>query len=288
MIGLVGATGTIGRHLLSDLEALKVPVTCLQRRSSQASIKAARSTRVVKVDLNQPETLKTALSGCRSLFLLTGPDPNLSTQQLPVLQAASEAGIEHVVKLSAGDPVLSENSASQIGREHWRVEQELMRSGLDWTMLRPGFFMQNFTAMAAAIRTFRAVALPVPPHMTVGMVDAADIAAVAAVVLVEGAFKGEVVSLAGESYLMCDFPLLLSHVLGQEVTYEQVTLDAAAEGMKAAGMPDWMISQQLEVLQLMAAGAFSAGKDRHFEVTGRKRRSLSDFVRTNLDHFRPE
>lgn len=287
MIGIVGATGTIGRHLVSDLEELKVPVTCLQRRSSQASIKAGRTTRVVQVDLDQPETLKRGLSGCRSLFLLTGPDPHLSTQQLPVLRAARDVGVEHVVKLSAGDPVLSETSASQIGREHWRVEQDLMGGGLDWTMLRPGFFMQNYLAMATAIRTFRSVTLPVPAHMTVGMIDAADIAAVAAVVLVQGAFKGEVVSLAGESYLMCDFPLLLSHVLGQEVTYDQVTLDAAAEGMKAAGMPGWMVLQQLEVLQLMAVGAFSTGKDRHFEVTGRKRRSLSDFVRANLDHFRP-
>lgn len=288
MIGIIGGTGTIGHYLVADLQKKNVPLTCLVRAPSKAAIAASRTTRVVEADLDRPETLLAGLAGCRSLFLLTGPHPHLSSQQIAAVQAAQEAGVGHVVKLSAGDPVVSETAASQIGREHWHAEQYLKSSGLDWTMLRPGFFMQNFLAMAAGIRSRRSLAMPVPAHMTVAMIDAQDIATAAAAALLDGAYTGTTVPLAGESYLMSDFPILLSHFLGTPVVYEHVPLETAVAGMKAAGMPDWMVSQQREVLRLMAVGAFSAGNGPATGVIGRERRTLTDFTRAALEHFRPD
>jgi len=288
MIGIIGGTGTIGRHLVAELQHRNIPLTCLVRDLAQTVIAATQTTRLVEADLEKPETLKAGLEGCHALFLLTGPHPRLSAQQLPVLETARQLGIGHIVKLSAGYPVVSETSASQIGREHWRVEEALKDSGLDWTMLRPGFFMQNFLPMASIIRSHQAVALPVPGHMTVCMIDVQDIAAVAALVLETGDHKGEVISLAGEGYMMTDFPLLLSHLSGTSVSYERVSFEDASAGMKAGGLPDWMIAQQIEVLRLMAAGAFSVGQDRSATITGKPRRSLSDFTRTHLEHFRAD
>ena len=46
--------------------------------------------------------------------------------------------------LSGGSFIIKEDTPAMIGRGHWQIEQEIRKSGLDWTFLRPGFFMQNF------------------------------------------------------------------------------------------------------------------------------------------------
>ena len=67
-----------------------------------------------------------------------------------------------------------------IGQGHWKIEQGIRSSGLDWTFLRPGFFMQNFLNMAEMIKGMGKVMMPIPTDMGLGMIDVRDTADVSA------------------------------------------------------------------------------------------------------------
>src|SRR5438445_10357281 len=88
-------------------------------------------------------------AGCTKLFLLTGNVENASDLQRHAIAEARQAGVAHVLKLSAFGA--SQHSNSVIGRMHHQIEKELQKSGLACTMLRPHHFMQNLLSEADTI-----------------------------------------------------------------------------------------------------------------------------------------
>jgi len=96
---------------------------------------------VTVIDLADPVTLRPALDGVDSVFLLSATEPEQTRQELNVLAAANAAAVKRIVKLSVwrADELLT-----PIARAHRPVEQTLESSGLTWTFLRPNVYMQNF------------------------------------------------------------------------------------------------------------------------------------------------
>jgi uncharacterized protein YbjT (DUF2867 family) len=92
-------------------------------------------------DLAKPETLPAAFEGAKTLFLISSIAEDTVALQHNAIEAAREAGVTHIVKLSAFGA--SNHSKAPICVWHYQIEQEMQESGMEWTILRPHHFMQN-------------------------------------------------------------------------------------------------------------------------------------------------
>ena len=87
------------------------------------------------------------------MFIVTGHNPKSDVQQINVIDAAKAAGAEYIVKVSGGRDVIGPNVKSVNGQAHYKIEEHLKKSGLQWCILSPGLFMQNIMGQAATSRT---------------------------------------------------------------------------------------------------------------------------------------
>jgi uncharacterized protein YbjT (DUF2867 family) len=178
-ITITGSTGTIGSELVRLLSSVGNELRAVYRDIRKTW--AAPHVTWVRADLDDARDLRVALEGTDRLFLLTGNEPEFGQTQLAVVRAAEQAGVRHIVKLSALGA--SGHSNSSIAREHWHVEQALQSSRLKWTLLRPHAFMQNWlTQHAESVRREGVMYAPIGDSR-VPFIDTRDIAAVAAEIL---------------------------------------------------------------------------------------------------------
>src|SRR5207249_7743463 len=141
---VTGATGSIGRHLVRRLTAAGVPFKALVRRAEPGQELGCP---VVVGDFDDPGSLVSAFDGVDHLFLnSSGAQPADGEQpmirhQRAAIEAAQRAGVSKIVKVSVW-------GAAEGGRlaegAHWQIEESLKSSGIDWSILQPSGFMQNF------------------------------------------------------------------------------------------------------------------------------------------------
>jgi uncharacterized protein YbjT (DUF2867 family) len=135
MILITGATGHIGRELIPLLLKARQSMRILVRDENKVGHLDPCVERVVG-DLNDPESLLSAMRGVEKAFLVT-----FETQQdINVIEAAKWAGVRHIVKLSTLEAT---DHKIKVGKWHYEREEIIRASGLDWTFLRPGMFMSN-------------------------------------------------------------------------------------------------------------------------------------------------
>ena len=139
MIGVLGATGRVGRHVAAGLAERGVEARALVRRPDRGARRCPRCTPT----LSSPATLAAALDGVERLLLLTAHGPDQDLREAAAIEAAVAAGVQRIVKISGGAPTLGPNGTTPTAVAHWHSEQRIERSGLDFAFLRPSFYMQN-------------------------------------------------------------------------------------------------------------------------------------------------
>ncbi|MYV57867.1 NmrA family NAD(P)-binding protein [Streptomyces sp. SID3212] len=255
-IVLTGATGTVGSALLHALAALGHRPTALVRPGRAAAV--ADLADPVEVDLEEEGgsggtgALVGALARTRGLFLLSPFHPRQDLWQRRLVDAAADAGVEHVVRLSAlgADP----ESPVLIHRQHGLAERALAERGLPYTVLRPNAFMQNATQWLATIAARDAVVLPAG-QARVSMIDVRDIASAAAAVLTGPPGTGAMYDLTGPRALgYATVAAELSAAAGREIRYQAVSPAEAAEVMLGAGVPEWAVRARLQLYETYVAG----------------------------------
>jgi uncharacterized protein YbjT (DUF2867 family) len=113
---------------------------------------------IVEGDMLRAETLAAVLRGVERAMLISTSAPDVVEVQSTFIEAASRAGVKHVVKLSGIMPAL--DSPFRFARMHAEIERNLESSGLAFTHLRSGEFMQAYFRQAASIATKGALFLP--------------------------------------------------------------------------------------------------------------------------------
>jgi uncharacterized protein YbjT (DUF2867 family) len=273
-IVITGATGTVGRALLADLAHRGYRPKALVRPGSGAVAEPFAD--VVAVDLTQPDTVRDALAGARQLFLLTPLHPRQDRLQRGVIDAARSAGVAHVVKLSAlgADPV----ARTLIQRQHGRADAALIESGMEYTLLRPNAFMQNAMQWLATIEKLDAIVMPAG-DARVSMIDARDVAAVAAKALTEPGLERAVLDLTGpEALSYAELAGCLSDVCGRPIRHLDLEPTEAASAMRAAGMPDWAVQARLELYATYRAGEAEPVTTTVSDLIGRPARRFVSFA----------
>ncbi|APE37344.1 capsule biosynthesis protein CapD [Nocardia mangyaensis] len=219
MILVTGATGNIGSSLLRELRAHDAgSVRALTRDVATARFPAG--VEAVEGDLADVSSLKSALAGVHSLFLVPrlGPDAE-------ILDAARRAGVEHVVLVSS----ITVHTHPHLGpaADNAATEKLLEASGMAWTILRPTQFASNALLWAPTIQAHHPIELPYP-DASLPTIHPADIASVARVALAEPGHTGTHYALTGPEPLSArDQLATIATLLGRDIPITEITRERA-------------------------------------------------------------
>ncbi|WP_410607725.1 NAD(P)H-binding protein [Amycolatopsis sp. lyj-109] len=222
MIFVLGATGKVGRRLVPALLDAAAGVRALTRDPAKARIDPRAE--VVRGDLDTSD-LPALLAGADRVFVLS--QGHSADREVAVAQAAAQAGVTHLVKLSTTGVHFGQKDA--ISRAHAEAEQAIREAGPAWTILRPGTFMDNRFAWIGSIREENAVYVPEtdPPS---ALVHVRDIAAVAALALTTSGHEGATYELTGGEALTTEQQVaILAEAIGRPLKYVEETESAAKE-----------------------------------------------------------
>ncbi|MGH4027577.1 SDR family oxidoreductase [Actinomycetota bacterium Odt1-20B] len=220
MIVVTGATGNVGRALVTQLTDNGTPVRALTRDPDRARLPAAAD--VARLDHTSPDTYPALFDGADALFLHRSALGDNGTE---LLAAARKNGIRRIVVLSS--LIVTEDAddtqrAHPIYVEHEKLEQLVRDTGLDWTFLRPGFFATNTFQWAPQIRTGDTVRDPFA-DFAAAPVHEADIAAVAARALLDDGHAGRAHRLTGpEAVTSRDMVAAIGRALGRDLTFTEI------------------------------------------------------------------
>ena len=277
---VVGSTGTVGKKVVAGLAAKGAQVHALARDPAKASFPAGVT--VVKGDLLDIESMRAALAGVSTLFLLNAVTPDEVTQALVTLNLARDAGIERVVYLSVIHSDLYTNVPHFAGK--YVVERMIEQLDIAATILRPAYYMDNDASQKPALE-HGVYAMPVG-SVGLAMVDTRDLADVAVAELLrrENAttpLPRETINVVGPDGLTGEsIAAVWLEALGRPIAYGGNDTAAFEQAMKAYA-PAWMAYD----MRLMAERFQSVGMkpdagdvDRLEQILGRPLRSYKAFA----------
>ncbi len=269
---VTGATGNVGRPVVEALVAAGRAVRTAQRDPARP---AAAGADPVTFDFTAEPTWAGAFGGVETMLLVRPPQVgDVRRDLLPALAAARRAGVCHVVFLSLAGaerlPVLP----------HATVEKWLRGSGLDWTFVRPSFFMQNLSTTHAAEIGAGTLTVPAGTGRT-AFVDTRDVAAVAAAALLDPArHRGRAWTPTGPQALTYDeVAAVLADVLGHPVRYTRPGVRAYwRHARRDLAMPRGFAAVTTAIYTTARLGLAAALTDDVRTVTGRAPGDLRAFA----------
>ncbi len=279
---VTGATGTIGAQVVRELQARAVPVRAFVRDSDVAAARLG-AVELAVGDFAEQGSLRRALEGVSRVFLSSADGPEKVAHEQAVIDAAAEAGVERIVKLSAINAQV--DSPLPAFAWHGAIERHLNRSGVRAVVLRSGFFMSNLLMVAEGVA--RAGQLYAPAsNARVAMVHPADVAAAAAALLTSGGQTGGCYELAGgEAIRFADVAEALGAATSRPVSFVDVPAEAAPAAFENGRNPQWLVSQLLGVFALIREGRYAQPNDTLRALTGRAPRTIADFAREYAKAF---
>jgi uncharacterized protein YbjT (DUF2867 family) len=198
MILVTGATGRVGNKLVESLLRAGKQVQVLVRDSQKGASFQILGASVFLGNLNQSDCLEAALQRCERLFSISPNILNQAKQEIQLFQAAKRARIRHIIKLSTVKSDLK--SPCQFFRQHAIAEEYLKQSGIDFTILQPNSFMQNFIWFRHEMKTNSTLSLPMRNAKT-APVDIRDIVSVASMIVMEEGHEGKTYNVTGSELL---------------------------------------------------------------------------------------
>ncbi len=287
MIAVFGATGNTGRATVKELQTLGEQPLCIVRNSDKAREVLGEDVRTALADITDRSAMEKALKGVKSVFVVTGHNPDADKQQINIIEAAKAAGANYFVKVSGGKAIVGPNAESVVGRGHYAVEEALKGSGLRWTILRPGLFMQNTFGQAVSIKNDGKMIMPFPGTMPLAFIDVRDTGALGARVLLDpGKHAGKVYEFTGVLTNLEEFAKVFSQVLGKPVTFVAASIEQAEKGMRARNLPDWLVTHLVSVSRAAEQGAFSTEATQPIrDIVGRAPLTTKQFVETYASLF---
>jgi len=280
MYAVIGATGNTGRAVVKELKGLGENPVCVVRNADKAREVLGGDTKTAVAELDDRAGLQKALAGAKRVFIVTGHNPKSDVQQINAIEAAKAAGAEYIVKISGGRDVIGPNVESVNGQAHYKIEEHLKKSGLQWCILSPGLFMQNIMGQAASIKNDGKIVQPWPKDLSVALIDVRDTGALGARVLRDpGKHAGKLYSFTGVSTTFGEFANVIGEVIGKPITYVGVTLEQAEAAMKARNMPDWLVAHLVSIARAGGKGAFSKENTQPIlDIVGRAPITTRQFV----------
>ena len=276
---ITGASGQLGRLVIQGLRAklAHADIVALVRTPSKA---ADLGVEVREADYARPETLDQALSGIDTLLMISGSEVGQRlVQHRNIIEAAKKAGVRRVVYTSL---LHADRSTLGLAPEHVQTEALLAASGLSVTLLRNGWYTENYTgAVGPAVASGALIGSA--GQGKIASAARADFADAAVVVLTTPGHEGKTYELAGDSaYTLADLAAEISRQTGKDIPYRDLPAADYAAALVGAGVPapwpDMLAATDVEVAQ----GALFDNGHALSKLIGRPTTSLKDAVAAAL------
>jgi uncharacterized protein YbjT (DUF2867 family) len=275
---VTGATGTVGKELVEQLESSGAKFRVFVRDPSRLATTGRFEISIG--DLDDRDSLREALSGIEKIFLITagtGQDRN-------VIELGSETGLRHIVKLSTQEAGWTPVK----GHGVWHREREelIKSSGLDWTFLRPCMFMSTALSWAPMVKEKSLVKYP-GGGGKIAPIHPSDVAAVAMHSLTESSSNKKGYELTGpEPLSFPDMTQILSAVIGKKLDYVDESDEEFSMDLRSMSLPEYVIDGLVQTFAYVRKGDFAHVTDTVETVTGKGPRSFESWCKEYAPFFK--
>ena len=256
VILVTGATGQQGGAVATALLTKGQKIRVMSRTPEKAAALAQAGAEVVKGSLTNASDLQAALRGVHGVFAMSTPFEAGMDQEvrqgIMMADAAKQAGIAHYVYTSVGSA--HRNTGIPHFETKWKVEQHIRQIGLPVTILRPVWFMENFTTFSKPSAE-GILMMPMRADKKLAMVALRDIGEFGAAAFMRPHdFVGQAIDLGGDELTMPEVAAQLSKVTGRSIQFQALPLEQAeaALGHDLATMFRWFneVGYQINVAAL--------------------------------------
>jgi NAD(P)H dehydrogenase (quinone) len=274
-----GATGKLGRLLLSELQkrgTAAADITAAGRKQEVLDGLAAEDYRTVQVELGDAEQVRAAVNGHDQVVLISSGEPTRLQQHQNVIDAAKAAGVGHLYYTSG---LRVDDPTFLLGADHKATEDAIKSSGITYTILRNGWYIENYLqAMRGAAQTgVFAAAVGDGRVAPAGRQDFAE--ALAAVVTGDG-HDNRTYDLSGDrGYTYAELAAAMSEVLGKPVTYQAVPAEQYHAMLTGAGLDEGTAGFLVALDGSMGAGIMAYTSDDLSRLIGHPTMSLVEGLR---------
>jgi uncharacterized protein YbjT (DUF2867 family) len=275
---VTGATGTVGSSVVRELRGGDASIRAFVRNPAKGAEMLGDDIDLAVGDFTDSSSLDSAMEGVDRVFLASGNRPEQVDHEFAVIDAATAAGVERIVKAST----IKAEVGSPLPPCDWhgRIEEYLRSSGVPAVILQSSFYMTNLLASVEQIREGNLIAPA--GEGRIAMIDPRDVGAAAAAVIAGEGHNGRTYVLTGpEGINFHEVAKGLSRALGRSVTFVDVPDEAAKQGLVAAGMPDWLIDHLSKLFGIIRQGELEPTTETVRALTGRAPRRFDEFA---IDH----
>jgi NAD(P)H dehydrogenase (quinone) len=264
VIAVTGATGEVGRRVVTRLAEAGVPYRSVVRDASRATGDDVR----VASDYGARDEMAAAFEGADTVFLIpAGENADRVEQHKTAVDAALAAGVPRLVYLSVLRA--APDATFTLARDHWATEEHIRATGLTWTFLRMSLYMDFIPRMVGEDGVIRGPA----GDGRVSAILREDVAAASAAVLTSEGHDGQTYDLTGpSSFSLAEAAALMG------ARFEDETDEQAYASRASYGAPDWEVRGWVTSYQAIRDGSFDVVSPAMRELTGREAVSLAGYL----------
>ena len=238
--------------VLSERYASRVEIRAGVRNPDKAeALKSLSGVSVVRAEMGTAE-LETTLKGVDSLFIVTPGVENRAELASATAVYAKKAGVKHLVVVSI---LTADKQDTTFGKEFGKLETEIKAIKVPFTILRLGFFVENYFGLKESISGAGIISSPADPTKPFGIVVTEDIGKAAAAVLVDPSnHVNKTYNIISDHHSYGDVAAAFEEALEKKVTNTRITSEDAKKGLIEMGFPEWRVSGLMDFMKLLNEG----------------------------------
>jgi NAD(P)H dehydrogenase (quinone) len=250
---VLGAAGRLGSVIVQHLSGFTKDFIVRAGTRDTKKVKFPATVQTVAADMSQTKTLGPVINGARCVFLSLTPEDDRVKVAANAIKACKDNGVQHVVFVSYAG---AETKPGTVLADQFRtVEEQLKTAGMRYTIARAPYFLDNVSEYFKAVTTTLQFSSALDTEIKYNAVAVADLGeAIAKIMMKPELYVNKTLNLSGAPVSELDMAEAFSSVMDKKVAHVSCSYDEMRATYAAAGLPEWRITGQVEMYQMIASG----------------------------------